>query len=101
MRIRSTKYCAVGTRLPTKYKYWLEFGQSTLTIITISMFTAFSIAAIITAHLDGNASRIAFFNNYYLVDEILGWMFLVQFLLLSSLTIFLVVEMKKYTKRIN
>ena len=74
LRLRATQY-RPGTTLPPSLKHWLKFGQCTLSIVTISLFTAFSIATIITAQKDVNEGY-AFSQIYDLLYSIIGCMFL-------------------------
>ena len=106
LRIRSVRFefengpNHTAPRLPPSLKKCLNFGQWAVCVFTVLLFAALSTLMILSAHKDGN-NGYAFNYNYYRIYEILGYMFLSQFLLMTSLTIYLLLEIKSYIKIIN
>ena len=65
--------------------------------ITLS-FLAFTIAVVVTAHLEGNRGS-AFYGNFCSKYKIIGYLFLTQVIVMSLLVIWLFVEAKKAVNR--
>ena len=62
------------------------------------IFVAFSLSVIVSAHLDGS-NGLAFDSSLYFVWDILGYLFLLQVIVMTLLVIWLFVETQRAVNR--